>query len=50
MVVFKFIFWFMFALVNTKFVFSAIRWLQTEKEDRDPFWQHIVREVFGRII
>ncbi|MBO7450346.1 MAG: hypothetical protein J6U54_08230 [Clostridiales bacterium] len=49
-VIFKFIFWLLFALINTKFVMSALRWLQLDPDDREPFWTHIKNDLIGRII
>ena len=43
----KYVFWFFFILVNVKIGYVAIDWVQTEKEDREPFWDVVKRDVFG---
>ena len=45
--VFGFIFLFLTALVTVKFGQASYRWSQLEKENREPYWEAILRDVFG---
>ncbi|MCR5803242.1 MAG: hypothetical protein K6G47_03180 [Clostridia bacterium] len=47
MKVFGFIFLFLTALVTVKFGMASLRWSQLQKENREPYWEAILRDVFG---
>lgn len=45
-ILFKVFFWGFNLLVTMKFGIFSFEWYQTNPEDREPYWDYILKEVF----